>query len=391
MRRLAWLTWLIAPLSAGATEWKFVETDLSLRPDGKATIVYRVAIDPQGMQLHGFYFQGYTGRPHFDFSQCYALGPDGSRHALDIKDLGDKYDVVLSGGKAIGRGQVIYVLTYGTDLATTGHLARTTSSEGGELAVLNWSPVQWDDRLGHYTLKIYWPATVPGTEVSPEELARLKLLTEKFMNESYKMDYFGTQRNGKYWLTQRIHWESVPVKGRLRVQEYVDASLFSSLPAAARQLPAEAPPEAYAERPARSPVRQPVYSAERPRHIPPGVTGLRGERNPGHILVLAAILTGVFVVVIGAKHRSMLTASNGLKEISWLEADWTPPQIVLSSYRKTGKIPDLEAIEAAVFLGIPFKPHPEHRPGGDADQGGCQAARRRPHRHHGPLCKPGPI
>jgi len=50
---------LLLPATAWAVAWDFVETDLSLRPDGKATIVYKVAIDPQGMALHGFYFQGY--------------------------------------------------------------------------------------------------------------------------------------------------------------------------------------------------------------------------------------------------------------------------------------------------------------------------------------------
>ncbi len=166
MRRLAAIIFaLILPLTARGVEWKFVETDVSLRPDGKATIVYKIAIAPQGMRLHGFYFQGYSDRPHFDFSQCYATA-NGTRYALDIKDLGDKYDVVLAGGRSVNDGQVIYILTYGTDLAASGYLARTTSSEHGKLVVLNWSPVQWDDRLGHYTLKIYWPHEVDGKIVS---------------------------------------------------------------------------------------------------------------------------------------------------------------------------------------------------------------------------------
>ena len=38
-----------------------------------------------------------------------------------------------------------------------------------------WSPVQWDEPLGHYTLVIYWPLQVAGKQVAPEELKRLTL------------------------------------------------------------------------------------------------------------------------------------------------------------------------------------------------------------------------
>ena len=51
----------------------------------------------------------------------------------------------------------------------------------------------------------------------------------------------------------------------------------------------------------------------------------------------------VFLLVATGKHRSMLKASDGLKKINWLEADWTPPEIILSSFRKDGKIADMAA------------------------------------------------
>jgi hypothetical protein len=227
------------------------------------------------------------------------------------------------------------------------------------LAVLNWSPVQWKDRLGHYTLKIYWPATVSSAEVKAEELARLKLRTEKFMNASYKIDYFGTERNGKHWLTQRIHWEGVPPQGHFRVQEYVDAGLFNQVGMV--ELPEPAPPQ---PRPGETrPGSSPPPKWEQPPRPPAGVRtsrqplpagARRGAEEKVYLFLLVGLLVVVFFLVIAAKHRSMLAAADGLKEVSWLEADWSPPQIVLSSFRKTGKIPELEPIEAAVLLGIPF-------------------------------------
>lgn len=280
MRFLAGLSLvLLLPLRTWGVEWKFVEADLSLRPDGKATVVYRVAVDPQGMQLHGFLFPASANRPHFDRTACFATGPDGTRYGLDIKDLGDKYDIVLAEGKAVSRGTVLYVFTYGTDLSSAGHLARTASSEHGELAVLNWAPVQWDDRLGHYTLTIYWPIPVSGQQVTDQELAGFKLRTEKFMNDSYKIDYFGTEHGGKHWLSQRIHWDSVPARGQLRIHEYVDAKFFDALRAIeerAVELPAYPSGQPMPLIPA-----QPAPTMRAPRPAPPCVCCPRPTRPIG--------------------------------------------------------------------------------------------------------------
>jgi len=150
--------------SAEAYVWEFVEVELSLRPDGKATVVYKVAIRPTGRALHGFYFEGYTGKCHFDRKRCYAVDARSRRYELEIKKVaGRKLDVLLAGGAAVRAGRVIYVLTFGTDLGASGHLERTTSTQHGKLTVLHWAPVQWDAPLGHYTLTIHWPIEV-GTD-----------------------------------------------------------------------------------------------------------------------------------------------------------------------------------------------------------------------------------
>ena len=63
---------IFCSIGSRAVSWEFIEVDVSLRPDGKATIVYHVAINPQGFSLHGFYFEGFTGTPHFDPEKCHA-------------------------------------------------------------------------------------------------------------------------------------------------------------------------------------------------------------------------------------------------------------------------------------------------------------------------------
>ncbi|MDD4871361.1 MAG: hypothetical protein PHR77_12450, partial [Kiritimatiellae bacterium] len=80
-----WLAILVVMSMAAASkaiDWEFVEVSLSLRPDGKATATYQVAINPQGFNLHGFYFEGFTGIPHFDPARCYAVDFQNKRYGL---------------------------------------------------------------------------------------------------------------------------------------------------------------------------------------------------------------------------------------------------------------------------------------------------------------------
>ncbi len=231
VRRLAGLILILCATAAApaAVRWEFVEVEVSLRPDGKATVVYKVALHPQGKNLHGFYFEGYTGEAHFNSRQCYAVVDGGKKHGLSIKRVGQrKFDIILANGASVSSGRVIYVFTYGTDLAASGHLSTTTSGARGKLVAFDWAPVQWDDRLGHYTLTVHWPIAVDAA-AKREALAKL-ILTEKPMNARYLLDYFPSGAGGKHWLTQRVHWKNVPVKGHLRVQEDVRADAFK-LPA----------------------------------------------------------------------------------------------------------------------------------------------------------------
>ena len=92
---------------------------------------------------------------------------------------------------------------------------------------------------------------------------------------------------------------------------------------------------------------------------PPGIS-YPGEsgifENDTLLLGGMALLIIIFFVIMVSKHRSMITAHKGLDEVRWDKLNWTPPKLVLSSFRKPGKIcKSLTPLEAAFYLGLPLK------------------------------------
>jgi hypothetical protein len=200
------------------------EVDLSLWEDGRADFVYKVRYSVHSGSMHGFYLQGISVVPYFNYDDSYAVDGYGRRYPLEIKDLGDKYDVLLARGISYGPGEITFIIHFGGDLAKSGNLA-TTQSEFGELVVLHWSPPQWDEPLEHYTVQVYYPITVPGEEVRPDEYG---FRTERFMNEQYLLSYFGQPYRGEYYFAVRIHRNDIGTRRKLMIQQYVPAAHFKT-------------------------------------------------------------------------------------------------------------------------------------------------------------------
>ena len=84
--------------------------------------------------------------------------------AVDVRKVsGDTWDIVLAGGEGVSSGTVTYVFWFETSFTQAGYVAPTTAEDGRDLAVLHWSPVQWDEagRQEHYTLKVLTPHALP--------------------------------------------------------------------------------------------------------------------------------------------------------------------------------------------------------------------------------------
>ncbi|MBN1268163.1 MAG: hypothetical protein JXB04_01125, partial [Kiritimatiellae bacterium] len=234
MKRFLLLCWLCAcaPGSArGGATFQWVEADVSLRPDFKATVMYSVCLRAEG-NLHGFYFQGAEEQVIFDEANARAFFNNNQDSLpIEIKPMrGNKWDIILADGRAIDSGDVIYRFTYATDFAQSGH-AGVTKSEFGELVYFNWAPVQWDSPLQHYSVRVYYPVHVTAEQFTLEEMNQFGFRTEKFMNKEYLISYYGQPFNNQRWLTVRLHKDKIPAHYHFRVQQYIDRGYFGELPA----------------------------------------------------------------------------------------------------------------------------------------------------------------
>jgi hypothetical protein len=94
---------------------------------------------------------------------------------------------------------VTYFFLFKTDFAAAGYLDTTTSPSGLPLVVFNWAPVQWNEALyqDHYTVRIVTPFTLPETVESIRDFVTRDslVLTEKFVNRTYKIDYRRSPEN----------------------------------------------------------------------------------------------------------------------------------------------------------------------------------------------------
>ncbi|MGD8979141.1 MAG: hypothetical protein PVH23_03605, partial [candidate division WOR-3 bacterium] len=306
------LGFLVISILSLSVDLQWVEVDVSLWQDGRADFVYKVRYDVLSGEMHGFYLQGLSVEPYFDYDNSHAVDEHGRQYALDIRDLGSKYDVLLARGQAFGPGVITFVVHFGGDLGQSGNLAATTS-EYGELVVLNWSPPQWDEPLEHYTVYVYYPITVMQEEVNPDDYG---FKTERFMNERYLMSYFGQEYQGEYFFTVRIHRNNIAAREKMLIQQYVPADYFQT----ERFGKVEITPE-----------RKKKFSF------------------PYELLYMVLYVVP-YLFYSNRKARRMKGAYSEVAGLQWLKKDWIPPKIEVATFRKSGKVAKLHLIEAAFLL-----------------------------------------
>jgi hypothetical protein len=157
---------LLCPVAEAAGEIRFVETDVDLRADGSAVLAYTVQWRVISGELHGFCLENQDHLPlGMAVDASYAVDSRGNRYALSIREVAHrKWDIVLADGHGVGSGDVTYVFVIETHFAEAGYVEPTTSADGRELMVFNWSPVEWEEAAHqkHYTLKVLTPYTLPA-------------------------------------------------------------------------------------------------------------------------------------------------------------------------------------------------------------------------------------
>ena len=341
--------------AAGTLQW--VETDVLLHPDFKASITYSVCWRSNG-SLHGFYFGGIEQNPSFDNASAKAFYNDNrdSMPLSIVPEKDKKWHIILADGKAIDSGNVIYKFTYTTDLGASGHLG-LTNAETDKLVYLNWAPVQWDAPMEHYTVRVYYPVEMEPRELTLPKMGEYTFKTEPFMNSEYLISYYCKPYQGKNLLTVRLHRANIPTKYQFRVQQYISARYFNETPV---KPAAPVQPTTPVQAPVPDRPTAPVHFGQRSNSSPYTPYPVRHTPVPtssSHIALMlggALALLGFVFIVATAKHRSMLRAQDGLNQIQWGREDWTPPIIEVSSFRKDGKIAELDIYEACILCGVPF-------------------------------------
>ena len=238
--RCCWPAWSASLLSdphmRSCARMRWVEVEVALSPQKQAMIQYKVHWKVQRGTMGGFYFQGETGRIDWHRPGCGAVTDNGKKYQLDLRNLGNKWDVLLAGGQRFGPGEITFVLTYFTDLAASGHLAKTTSPELGDLVVFNWAPVQWDAPLEHETVLVRWPIKVDKEDLTLADATALGFRTEPFVNERYQLSYLGLKGTSvtmpeepispDRYLCVRADKSGIGTKENFRLTYYVPADKY---------------------------------------------------------------------------------------------------------------------------------------------------------------------
>jgi hypothetical protein len=229
-----WIS-VLMPASLWALETSVVSTDITivLAPDLEATITQRVEWKASGGGMHGFYFEGEPFLPAFDPELSYADIPGGKRLRLDIKPMGGrKYDVVLANGASFS-GTAFYTLSYRASFAKAGLVGRTKSAKGEELVYFDYAPVTWDSPLESRTLRLVLPKNVGGATLSNAEKSAIPMLTEVYVNEQNRIDWYGSPgTNSSWWLTGLFYQKNISTQASQRLQLYFPAGYLDIMPEA---------------------------------------------------------------------------------------------------------------------------------------------------------------
>jgi hypothetical protein len=123
---------------AGAGKLQFVETEVLLYPNGQARMEYTVRYKVLSGDFHGFHFGGLDRlKPYFDSDAAFGIDFNGKTYKLDIRNLGDKYDIILANGQGVRSGEVTYKFRFGAGMVDAGYLAHTHAADGKDLIVFN--------------------------------------------------------------------------------------------------------------------------------------------------------------------------------------------------------------------------------------------------------------
>ncbi len=311
---------------------------LVIESDGRTTVTNELDITVENKQLTALTVENMALNPTWD--TAVADLPDGkTRIPLKVLKLeGRKYELEASPKIPIGNARLTF--TYTGNLISDKYLGKTTSEENGDLYFFHWAPMQWASEMDYREVRIVFPMVVAGPQISDAEFYQIagynrsdgfdagnnsvaKILTEKDLNKRNKIDYFGTQINGRYLLTMRVYQERVKAEEAQNIQFYMRRDFITFDENAVQQMD----------------------SSDNPFNM----TGL--PVGIGVWILLAVGGLGGGAVLLGSKRHERESHKEPVKTAA--EELWEEPELQVGGFGKQGKIlKDLHPIEVGLLLGL---------------------------------------
>lgn len=254
------------------------------------------------------------------------VGGDGKSGKVSLTSKGGGFYAVPFGfSTQVGQ---MYTVTIRYDVLVP---IDATLIKGAPFRVVSWAPVQWNLPIGEEIVRFILPVELPSTITQPEQVTdavvnQAGLVTEQTTVGSFdRWVYYPTldQPSGKTYLSIFISKKNVPANYHFVPRLYVPSENFAVIPTPApQQTPALAP-------------AQPTPPPDEQKDQTMGLLGALSCFGCGGLL--AALGLFVFFVKRAAPKKT--------------PALYQAPEIEVETFEKTGQVPDLSAIEAALLIG----------------------------------------
>ncbi|MBU1878124.1 MAG: DUF2207 domain-containing protein, partial [Chloroflexi bacterium] len=205
----------------------------------------------------------------------------------------------------------------------------TTSIGGADYRVVSWAPVQWALPIGEQIVTFITPIELPADITRPEqvtqEVVQAAGLVEDAANKASfdRWVYYATPdaTTGKNYLSVYVSRRNLAPQDHVLAKFYLPARYFAQLP------PTQVPG---------TPVVAPTPAPTPPPNVAPFVLLGLGGLFLGLGGVLAAVVGGI--MFRAARPRSEPVV-------------YQPPEIEIETFEQPGLVPDLDAVEAALYVG----------------------------------------
>jgi len=320
--------WVWLGGSAGAAEPPIiteVKAQVTVLSDGALDVKYRLAF--QETESRG----GITTMGPFDAGHKvldYHIEHEGQETPITLSSKGGGFYSVDFGFRTTPGADYTVHIHYRVSYAADWGSPLDETSVGEEsYRVLEWSPIEWSLEISEQIVTFILPIELPADVTQPEQVTdelvdRAGILVDDAVIGSFdRWVYYPTpdEVSGQNWLSIYVSKTNVPPQYHFRPKVYIPSQYFTS--------------------PVAEPTRAQFVASEKPPEpAPASVPSLL----PYLLLfgVGGVVLAGLIVFLV----------------LRWVAPKAAPkeyesPEIEVETFERPGLVPDLDAIEAAMYIG----------------------------------------